>query len=142
MGLGWVCELLNYIPHLIGIGEGYLLFINDDHFPHILYCRNCALHTVSKILGIFNMARGVFIFIIFVGKRRILLQVGFKDTCIPCANHGRWRIFSCLDKTRSQMTEVASRDTTQFSSGTVIIFLLSAAAVYLGWILPYHFMPM
>ena len=80
MGLGWVCELLNYIPHLIGIGgEGYLLFINEDHFPHILYCRNCALHTVSKILGIFNMARGVFIFIIFVGKKRILLQVGFKD---------------------------------------------------------------
>ena len=25
------------------------------------------------------MARGVFIFIIFVGKKRILLQVGFKD---------------------------------------------------------------
>ena len=118
MGLGWVCELLNYIPHLIGIGgEGYLLFINDDHFPHILYCRNCALHTVSKILGIFNMARGLLIFIIFVGKKRILLQVGFKDTCIPCANLCRWRIFSCLDKTRSQMTEVASRDTTQFSSG-------------------------
>ena len=80
MGLGWVCELLNYIPHFMAMeGEGYLLFINNNHFRNIMYCRNCALRTVSKILGIFNMARGVFIFIIFVGKKRILLQVGFKD---------------------------------------------------------------
>ena len=79
MGLGWVCELLNSIPHFIGAeGEGYLSFNIDDYFPHILYCRNCALRTVSKILGIFNMARGVFIFIIFVGKKRILLQARFK----------------------------------------------------------------
>ena len=49
MGLGWVCELLNSIPHFIGAeGEGYLSFNIDDYIFLIFYIAETVPFALSQ----------------------------------------------------------------------------------------------
>ena len=57
MGISWIFEIIHFVLH--------------DNHPD----SQIALEIVMKVIGSLNLSRGIFLFFIFLCKRRIVLRV-------------------------------------------------------------------